>query len=173
MKVADQSNEIRYDGPMERLDRIDHALVDALQNDARLTNKELAARVGLAPSSCLARVRRLERDGVIKGYGAQVDLAVLGIRIQAMIAVRLSEHARPVFESLRDDLLGRDEVLGVYHLAGADDFLVRVGVRSSEHLRDLAFEAFTARPEIAHIETHLIFEHAASVPRFLEPPEDG
>lgn len=149
------------------LDRIDHEILNALSHNARLSNKELAAHVGLAPSTCLGRVRRLEADGVLLGYHAQVDLVAYGVGLQAMIAIRLAEHERSVFERLRDDLLARPEVLGVYHLAGADDCLVRVGVRDSDHLRDLVWEALAARAEVAHIETHLVFEYTGSQPQSL------
>jgi DNA-binding Lrp family transcriptional regulator len=76
------------------LDRIDFALLAALQKDARLSNKELAARVALAPSSCLERVRRLREEGVLTGFRAQVDPRALGIAMQALVFVRLARHAR-------------------------------------------------------------------------------
>lgn len=141
------------------LDRIDHAILAALRNNARLTNKELAARVGLAPSSCLERVRRLHADGILLGYHAEVRPDALGIGLQAMIAVRLVRHSLATVESFRDYILQLPEVMDVYHLAGANDFLVRVGVRDSDHLRQLILSAFTSRPEVAHVETALIFEH--------------
>ena len=79
---------------MEALDRIDYEIVRRLRNNARLSNKELAAEVGLAPSSCLVRVRGLERDGVLRGYHADVDPGSLGVRLQAMISIRLQRHSR-------------------------------------------------------------------------------
>jgi DNA-binding Lrp family transcriptional regulator len=75
------------------LDRIDFAILAALQNDGRLTNKELAGRVGLAPSSCLERVRRLREAGTLRGSHAEVDPAVLGIGLQALLAVRTASTA--------------------------------------------------------------------------------
>ena len=142
------------------LDRIDHAILAALRNNARLTNKELAARVGLAPSSCLERVRRLHSDGILLGYHAEIRPDALGISLQAMIAVRLMRHSRATVESFREHLKSMPEVMDIYHLAGANDFLLRVGVRDSDHLRELILGAFTSRPEVAHVETALIFEHA-------------
>jgi DNA-binding Lrp family transcriptional regulator len=150
------------------LDRTDDAILRILQNDARLSNKELAARVHLAPSSCLERVRRLREKKVLRGFHAEVDPGALGIGLQAMIAVRLRQHSRDVFESLRERFLALPEVVSLFHVGGAEDFLVHVAVRDTEHLRTLAWEGFTARPEVAHIETSLIFEHARStvLPRF-------
>jgi len=155
---------------MEPLDRIDFEIVRQLRNNARLSNKELAATVGLAPSSCLVRVRGLQRDGVLKGFHAEVNPVSLGVGLQAMISIRLQRHSKSVVESFRTDMLALPEVRQLYHIAGANDFLVQVWVRDPEHLRDLIMTSFTAREEIAHIETGLIFEHTHSpdLPSFLE-----
>ena len=74
------------------MDRIDDAILGALQNDGRMSNKELAAQVGLAPSSCLDRVRRLHERGVIRGYHAEVDPGAMKIGLQAFVFVRLTQH---------------------------------------------------------------------------------
>jgi DNA-binding Lrp family transcriptional regulator len=142
------------------LDKIDTAIVRALQQDARLSNKELAHRVALAPSSCLARVRRLRAAGVLRGFHADIDPAALGVRMQALIFVRLARHARKHVQGFRRHALGLPETLALYHVAGQHDFLVHVGVRDADHLRDLALDAFTTLREVARMETHLIFEHA-------------
>jgi DNA-binding Lrp family transcriptional regulator len=93
------------------LDPIDLALLDLLQRDARRSNKELAAAVGLAPSSCLARVRRLERE-VIRGYHAELDPLAVGLQVQAMVSVRLRLHSRPAFDSFAAHLRALPEVVG-------------------------------------------------------------
>jgi DNA-binding Lrp family transcriptional regulator len=142
-----------------RLNRIDLAILAALQNNARLSNKELAARVDLAPSSCLERVRRLREDGVLTGFRAQVDPRALGVTLQALVFVRLARHAREQVKSFGAHALSLRETIGVYHVAGHHDFLVHVGVRDANHLRDLAMDAFTSRQEVSRIETHLIFEY--------------
>jgi len=159
---------------MEALDRIDFEIARLLRNNARLSNKELAATVGLAPSTCLVRVRGLQRDGVLKGFHAEVNPVSLGVGLQAMISIRLQRHSKSVVESFRTHTLALPEVRQLYHLAGANDFLVQVWVRDPEHLRDLIMTSFTTREEIAHIETGLIFEHTHSpdLPSFLEFPAD-
>lgn len=156
-----------------RLDRIDFDLLTALQNNARLSNKELAARVGLAPSSCLERVRRLAETKVLRGFHAEVDPKALGIQLQAIVAVRLNRHVLAEVVAFRDHVLALPEVVQVYHVAGAEDFLLHVVVRDGEHLRELALSAFTTRPEVAHIETHLVFAHTAkpALPRLVEPED--
>jgi DNA-binding Lrp family transcriptional regulator len=140
------------------LDRIDFAILAALQNDARLSNKELAARAGLAPSSCLERVRALTRAGVLKGHHADVAAAALGIGLQALVAVRLSKHARQTFKSLYAHLLSLPEVLTVFHVSGENDLQVHVAVRDVQHLRDLIVEGFAGRPEVGHCETSVLFD---------------
>ena len=142
------------------LDRIDCDILAILQKDARLSNKELASAVGLAPSSCLARVQRLRAEGVLLGAHAEVDPQALGVGLQALIAVQLRQHSRAQVKAFWKHALGLPEVLSVFHVAGTHDFQVHVAVRDAHHLRDLALDAFTTRAEVAHIQTSLIFEWA-------------
>jgi len=156
------------------MDRIDFAILRELQNNARLSNKELAARVHLAPSSCLERFRRLVADDVLLGFHADVQPEVLGVGLQAMIHVRLARHSRDHVEDLQEHLATVPEVIGYYHLSGEFDFLVHVAVRDSDHLRNLALDAFTTREEIAQIQTFLIFSKMRkSVWPCLKLTEDG
>lgn len=140
------------------LDDIDLAILEALQRDGRLSNKELAAAVGLAPSSCLVRVRRLRASGVLRGCHADVAPEALGVGLQALIAVRLSRHRREDVDAFLAHTRNLPEVIGWFHVTGAADFLVHVAVRGPDHLRDLAMDGFTTRDEVAHLETSLIFE---------------
>lgn len=144
------------------LDRIDCDILNLLQKDARLSNKELASAVGLAPSSCLTRVQRLRSAGVLRGAHAEVDPAAMGVGLQALIAVQLRQHSRAQVKAFWKHALGLPEVLAVFHVAGTHDFQVHVAVRDAHHLRDLALDAFTTRTEVAHIQTSLIFEWAKS-----------
>jgi len=146
------------------LDRIDAVILSALQNNARMSNKELAAVAGLAPSSCLERVRRLTARGVLRGFRADVNPCELGIDLQAFVSVQLSQHSRDTVEAFRTHVSALRETVGVYHVAGQADFLVHVAVRDAEHLRDLALDAFTTRDEVARLTTSLIYEH-------VQPPE--
>jgi len=155
------------------LDRIDCTLLRLLRKNARISNKDLAERAGIAQSTCLERVRRMRVGGVITGYHADMNPLALGIGIQAMVAVKLTRHRRRTVEDFRARMLGREEVIGLYHVAGANDFLVHVAARDSEHLRHLAMEAFTESPDVAHIETGLIFDFARSgnLPIYDSPEE--
>ena len=170
--MARAPNLLRNGAGGTRLDRIDRALIAALQDDVRLSNKELAARVGLAPSSCLERVRRLRVAGVVRGAHADIAPRALGVELEAMIAVQLRQHARAEVEAFRRHALSLPEVVAVYHVAGAYDFLVHVAVRGASHLRNVALDAFTSRPEVARLETSLIFEATRSwrMPDYLDEP---
>jgi DNA-binding Lrp family transcriptional regulator len=155
------------------LDRIDCSIVALLQKNARLSNKEIAAAVGLAPSSSWERVKRLSDLGVFTGFHARVHPKALGIGLQAMVAVRLGRHSHDLVARFREQVLKLPEVIAMYHLAGRDDFLIHVVVRDSDHLREFALSRLTTRPEVAHLETHLVFEFTrkAELPNYLSPDQ--
>jgi DNA-binding Lrp family transcriptional regulator len=141
------------------LDAVDRAILKALSEDARIPNSRLAERLGIAPSTCLARVRALRESGVLRGFHADIDLAALGRPLQAMIAVRLAVHAREqidAFTRLVRDLPG---VLSVFHLAGATDYLVWVAAADAQDLREFVVDHLATHPSVAHAETSLIYEH--------------
>ena len=153
----------------KRLDRTFEKIIVLLQKNARLSNKELASAVGLAPSSCLERVRSLQEARVFRGFHADVDPAALGIGLQAMIAIRLNRHSRDSLEDFKAYVKALPEVHAVYHMAGVNDFFLHVAVRDSNHLLTLNLNHFSTRPEVAHIETALIFEYHRNpvLPSFL------
>jgi len=146
--------------PQERLDRIDRAIVGELQKDARIANKDLAARIGLAPSTCLERVRALRTRGVVRGYHAEVDRDALGRGLEAMIAVRVRPHSRPRVDAFWDYALQLPEVIEVFHMTGADDFLLHVALADTNALRDFVLDRLASRAEVGHIETSLVYAHA-------------
>ena len=100
------------------LDRIDYEILSLLRNNARISNTEIAERVGLAASTCLVRIRVLQTTGVIEGFHAEIEPTGLGVGIQAMIAVRLIRHFKPDVDAFRRHALGLPEVVQLYHVAG-------------------------------------------------------
>jgi DNA-binding Lrp family transcriptional regulator len=140
-------------------DEVDRRLLRELAADARLPNNALAARVGIAPSTCLGRVRALRASGVIRGYHADVDPAALGRPIQAMISVRLQSHARGHIPAFMAKIARLPEVLNVFFLGGADDFHVHIAAASTDSLRDFVVVNLSGDPDVALTETNLIFEH--------------
>jgi DNA-binding Lrp family transcriptional regulator len=166
-QLASQQNRIRAGWPPGAaggapgpgdLDEIDRHLVRELAKDARIANNALAERVGIAPSTCLGRVRSLRDRGVIRGYHADVDQAALGRPLQAMIAVRLQSQARGRIRGFVAEVAGLPEVLNVFFLAGKDDFLLHVAAASTETLRDFV-ETLSSNGAVSYTETSLIFEH--------------
>ena len=142
---------------MPNFDEIDLVILRELRNNARIANKVLAHKAGIAPSTCLARVQRLEKAGVITGYHAELNARSIGVGIQAMITVQLEKHIREQTEALKTHLLDLEEVLAVFHITGKDDFLVHVAVRDTENLREFVLQ-MVDNEEIAHVETYLIYE---------------
>ncbi|MEJ7568650.1 MAG: Lrp/AsnC family transcriptional regulator [Gaiellaceae bacterium] len=140
------------------LDRTERAILAVLQQNARISNRALSEYVGIAASTCLERVRRLRTRGVIRGFHADVDPSTIGRPIQALIAVRLRAHSREPIDAFYRHITELPEALAVYHVAGADDYLIHVAVEDTTTLRDLVVDDFTARPEVDHVETRLVFE---------------
>jgi DNA-binding Lrp family transcriptional regulator len=141
------------------VDDIDRRILALLAADARMPNNALAEATGIAPSTCLARVRALRESGVIRGYHADIDPAALGRPIQAMIAVRLQAHARGRMTEFAAEVARLPEVLNVFFLGGADDFLIHVAAASTDNLRHFVVVNLSGNPEVALTETNLIFEH--------------
>lgn len=141
------------------LDDIDRVLLDHLARDGRMTNNALAAAAGIAPSTCLGRVRALVQRGVIRGFHADIDPAALGRSLQAMIAVRLRASARRQLAEFGARVSALEEVLNVYFIAGADDYLVHVATANTDELRAFVLNHLSAHPAVASTETILIFEH--------------
>jgi DNA-binding Lrp family transcriptional regulator len=140
------------------LDRIDRQLLRHLERDARLPNNALAELVGIAPSTCLGRVRSLRARGVIRGYYADIDPASTGHPLQAMISVRLQSDARNRLGEFVSRVGALPEVRDVYFLAGADDYLLHVATADTAALRDLVV-TLNAHRDVAGTQTSLIFDH--------------
>ena len=141
------------------LDDIDRAILHILAVDARTPNNALAAQVGVAASTCLGRVRALRAAGVIKGFHADVDPAALGRPLQAMISIRLQAGARSRMMAFTERIRSLPEVVDLYFLGGADDFLLHIAAADAGALRDFVVDQLSAHSEVALTETNLIFEH--------------
>lgn len=144
--------------PARPLDAADRALLRELAVEGRLSNAELARRVGLPESTCAGRVRALRDSGVIRGIRADLDLASLGRPMEAMVALRFAGHAKESMDSFRDRVAAIPGVIAAYHVAGADDFLVHISGASPNDLRDLVLDHLTSVEGVAHAQTSLIFE---------------
>jgi DNA-binding Lrp family transcriptional regulator len=153
------------------LDELDAALVRALQNDARATNRDIAAQVDVAPSTSLERIRALRQRGVIRGFHADIDLRTLGRPVQALIAVRIRPPSRDTIEAFRDWVRQLPETVGVFVVSGGDDFLVHVAVPDTDALYGFIVDRLTERPELADVRTSVVYEHLRrTVVEPLPPP---
>lgn len=141
------------------LDPVDKALVSELVTDSRTPNNALAARVGVAASTALARVRGLVDRGVIRGFHADVNPIAVGRPVQAIIALRMRTHEATHVRGFASRIAMLPEVIQTFHVSGSEDFLVHVAVENPERLRDFALESLTSDPVIANAQTHLVFEH--------------
>lgn len=118
---------------MAELDRTDLRMLAVLQAEGRVTNTELAERVNLSPSACLRRLQRLESEGVISGYAAQVDPDAVGLGLQAFVRVQLARHEGASIERFVERLAGWDEVVACHALTGDMDYLMHVYVADLAH----------------------------------------
>lgn len=141
------------------IDEIDRQILLALQADARQTNRALSQRVGVAPSTSLQRVRDLERRGTITGYGADIDLAALGLSVQAMVAVRLRPKTNEVVHGFVEAVWRLPETLSVTQLTGIDDVLVHLVVPTVDQLRSLVLDRIARAPGVVDERTSLVFDH--------------
>lgn len=113
---------------MTELDRTDLRILAVLQSEGRITNAELAERVNLSPSACLRRLQRLESEGVLTGYTAQVEPQAIGLGLQAFVRVQLAKHEAEAVERFAAQVNAWDEVVACYALTGDMDYLLHIYV---------------------------------------------
>lgn len=144
------------------MDETDRAIVSELQRDARQSNRDLASKLGIAPSTCLERVRALRARGIVTGYHAAVSLRALNRQLQALIAVQVRPLSRDVITDFKRYMSDQPEVLSVFVLAGGDDFIVHVAVPDVQRLHDFLMDRFTIRREIIGFRTSIVYQHVES-----------
>lgn len=142
---------------MRPLDHIDRHILTELQTDGRLSNQDLADRVGLSPSPCLRRVRMLEDDNVITGYRAEVDQRAVGLAITAFVQLTLDSHSAETVDRVEEEIRSIPEVVEAYVLAGDHDYLLRVTTASFETYEELMRRRLRRIPSLASIQTTFAF----------------
>lgn len=140
------------------LDRTNIRIVELLQNDARLLNKQLSAEVGLAPSSCHERIKRLWADGVFTESRTAVDPVKLGYTISIVILAKISKLGQINIDPLMDKLIAQPEIQQVHVLTGRYDLMVYMIARSMDHLKEVARSAFSDSDEISSYETSIVYD---------------
>jgi DNA-binding Lrp family transcriptional regulator len=144
---------------MAYLDELDTALLRELQVDARRTNRDIAAAVGVSPTTALDRTRALRERGVIRGASLNVDLAAIGRPVQALIAVRIRPPSRQNIESFRNWVTALPDTLGVFVTTGTEDFLIHVAVPDNNSLYAFVIDRLTERAHVADVRTSVVYEH--------------
>jgi DNA-binding Lrp family transcriptional regulator len=164
-------NNFRESAPTSNLDEVDLLLVRALQENARRSNKELAALAGIAQSTCSERIRSLVSRGVLIGFHAAVDQRLLGKPMEAIIAVRLRPQSHEVVDAFRDYVLSLPETLTLYEVTGPNDCLLHVAVGDMHELRGFILDRLMQRPEVAEVQTSTIYQRTSKhVPEPFDTP---
>ena len=140
------------------LDAVDRKILTILQSNGRITNVKLAADVGLSPPTVLDRVRKLEEAGVIDRYVALVDADKVGCGLVAFIQVSLAFHKPEQLGRFREAMIALPEVLECYHVAGQEDFLLKVVERDIKSLRELLVNKLTSLQGVQRVNTMIVFE---------------
>lgn len=145
--------------PAPELDELDRRLLALLRENARMTNQTLSEALGVAPSTCLARMKNLQRTGVIRRFTVEVEPRAIGRSIEALISVRLRPGARHLMSAFGEGLKSVPEVSQFFFLAGTDDFLIHVTARDTDHIRQFVLEHLSSNQAVAATQTSLVFEH--------------
>lgn len=143
---------------MDVLDRIDKKILVELQKDGRIANVELARRIGLSATPCLERVKKLEREGYIKGYKAIVDPIKLGAAMLVYVEVTLTKTSPDVFEEFSQAVKNYDEILECHLVSGDFDFLLKTRVPDMSAYRELLGDIILTLPAVSESRTYVVME---------------
>ena len=147
----------------EKLDKIDEKLIVELTTEARLPIAELARRVGLSKTPVQVRLKRLEENGVIRGYRAMLDPVQLGLDHVAFVEVRLSDTREKALSAFNDAVGEVPEVEECHMIAGAFDYLLKVRTRDIARYRQVLGERISSLPYVSHTSTHVAMQAVKDV----------
>ena len=149
---------------MSTLDTIDRRLLAELQAEGRVTNVDLARRVGLTAPPCLRRVRGLEESGVIKGYHADLDASKLGFAITVFAMVSLKSQAEEALRQFEDHVRALPEVRECHMLNGEIDFILKIVSKDLQSFQEFLTSQLTPAPNVASVKTSLTIRTAKNLP---------
>lgn len=141
------------------LDSIDLAILREMNKNGRISNADLAEKIGLAPSTCLGRVKALIAAKVITGFSAEIAPQALGFELEALISVTLRAGARANLASFQEQMRKHPSVVQVFFLGGTEDFIVHVAVRNSDEIREFVLEQLSNNASVANTRTNIVFDH--------------
>lgn len=139
-----------------KIDSIDKQILSILQQDAQITNVELAKKIGISPPAMLERVKRLEKNGIIKRYVAIVDPSKVSKGIFALVSVSLSAHQLSSIDQFTRQIKKLDEVLECYHVAGEEDFILKIAVSSIEEYEKFILSKLTKINGVSKVNTKFV-----------------
>lgn len=149
---------------VDNLDDIDYRLLRELQRDARLTHQELSERVGLSPTPCARRIRKLEAEGYITGYNARTDDTRLGFGFNVFISVRLDRQIDDRLKAFEAEIIRCPEIVDCWLMTGSFDYLLRVAVGDLEDFERFLTGRLTKLPGVASLESSVPIRRVKYVP---------
>jgi DNA-binding Lrp family transcriptional regulator len=144
------------------LDLFDLKILSLLQEDGRISMTDLADRVGLSPSPCARRVKRLEDEGYIDRYVTLLNARKLGVGLNVFVSIRLSSQTRAAFDRFDAEMGAIPEIVGCYLLTGAFDYLVQIRVTDIEEFRDFMRDRLTAIEGVVETQSSIVLEQLKS-----------
>jgi Lrp/AsnC family leucine-responsive transcriptional regulator len=153
--------------PMKELDRIDRNILNELQKDGRISNVELSKRVGLSPTPCLERVRRLERQGYITGYTAILNPQFLDASLLVFVEITLNRGAADVFEQFNKAVQELEEIQECHLVSGDFDYLLKTRVSDMSAYRRLLGETLLRLPGVNDTRTYVVMEEVKQSNRLV------
>jgi Lrp/AsnC family leucine-responsive transcriptional regulator len=161
--MRQQPRENRRNSLLSRFDAIDRRILDQLVSDGRMSNLEVAEKVGLSPTPCSRRIRQLEEAGVIEGYSAKLNPAALGLSLCVMVSVKLARHGPDGHEQFVKAIQDRPEITECLLVTGETDYLLRVWIEDIDALREFITSTLQGIPAVAETSTMLVL-NAMSYP---------
>ena len=160
--------------PNYGLDRVDQKIVSTLQENGRLTNVELADRIGLSPSPCLRRVKRLEHEGCIQAYRAMLDRKRVGLGLTVFVGVKIEAHANDKAIAFQEAVTAMPETVSCHLVAGDVDYLLEVVVPDLDHYRRYLIDKLLNLPIVREVRSNIVLQSLkAGAPLPLAHFSDG
>jgi DNA-binding Lrp family transcriptional regulator len=140
------------------LDHTDFAIIRILQKNAWTPNKQIAAAVRLAPSTCHERIRHLRASGVIRTAHAEIEPRAIGVGLEALAFIKLAKYERAVINRFLSEMESIPEVQSVFLVNGRHDVILHIAVKDVDHLRNLGLDRITSQPVVVNIETSIVYD---------------
>ncbi|MCF8246607.1 MAG: Lrp/AsnC family transcriptional regulator [Saprospiraceae bacterium] len=151
---------------MIKFDALDLRILDLLQEDAYATHKEIASKLNMTTTPIFERIKRLERDGIIRKYTAVLDRQKLGLKLAAFCDVQLKVHSTPFLEKFELEIQSIEEVQEVYHIAGMYDYLLKVVVKDMESYQAFVSKKLAALDNIGRVQSSFVMKEISHTTRF-------